>query len=173
MARPLSPAELLRLRVDPAASEAHSPLFGLPLLCVELGSAPPALAQQASDWAWLAEQPALVVGAAPSGIAPETRALADRVDVVAASEQELAEIRATCERAPLAALVLAQLLRGSLSRSIADGLVAESLAYSTLQAGPEFAAWCKSRSPKQREPDSEPALRVTRDRKSTRLNSSH
>ena len=162
MARPLSAVELLRLRADQAASEAHSPVLGAPLLCVELGSPPPALVQHASDWAWLAEQPALLVGVAHNGIAPEARALADAVDVVAESEQERAEIVATCARAPLAALVLAQLLRGRLSRSIAEGLVAESLAYSTLQAGPEFAVWCKTRSPRQHEPVSEPALRVTR-----------
>ena len=49
-------------------------------------------------------------------------------------------------RAPQASLVLVQLLRGSLARPLEDGLVAESLAYSTLQAGPEFAAWCARRT---------------------------
>ena len=158
----LSPAELLRLRSDPAASESHSPLFGAPLLCVDLAVEPPALAQEERAWAWLAELPAVLVGVARPGIAPGSRALASALDVVAESEDELAEIRATCERAPLAALVLAQLLRGSLARSVADGLVAESLAYSTLQAGPEFAAWCKGRSAKRRESDTGPALRVSR-----------
>jgi enoyl-CoA hydratase len=162
MARPLSPAELLQLRSDPAASESHSPLFGAPLLCVALASEPPALARDERAWAWLAELPAVLVGVVGRGLAPGARALASALDVVAESEDELAAILETCERAPLAALVLAQLLRGSLSRSIVEGLLAESLAYSTLQAGPEFAAWSKGRSAKQREPETEPALRITR-----------
>ena len=162
MARPLSPAELWQLRSDPAACESHSPLFGAPLLCVALAPPAPDLAQHEGAWAWLAELPALLVGVAGPGLAPGARALASALDVVAESEEDLAAILATCERAPLAALVLAQLLRGSLSRSVADGLLAESLAYSTLQAGPEFAAWCKGRNTKQREPETEPALRITR-----------
>jgi enoyl-CoA hydratase/carnithine racemase len=158
----LSPAELLRLRSDPAATESHSPLFGTPLLCVSLASEPPPVAASEDAWAWLAELPVVLVGLARPCSAPGARALASTLDVVAESEDELAAILATCERAPLAALVLAQLLRGALSRSVADGLVAESLAYSTLQAGPEFATWCKRRSVKSREPDTEPALRVLR-----------
>ena len=158
----LSPTELLRLRSDPAAGESHSPLFGASLLCIDLAVEPPAVVQPDPGWAWLAELPVVLVGMARSGIAPRGLALASALDVVAESDDDLAEIRATCERAPLAALVLAQLLRGSLARSSPDGLLAESLAYSTLQAGPEFAAWCKGRSAKHREPETEPALRVTR-----------
>jgi enoyl-CoA hydratase/carnithine racemase len=159
----LSAAELLRARSDPAASEAHSPLFGGQPLCVELGAEPPPAAQADHAWDWLAELPAVSVGVARSRVAPAARALAGALDVVAESEAELAAIVATCERAPLAALVVAQLLRRSRQRSVADGLLAESLAYSTLQAGPEFAAWCAGRSAKAREPLREPAVRVTRE----------
>jgi enoyl-CoA hydratase/carnithine racemase len=109
---------------------------------------------------------------ATAGVADGARALAAALDVVAASEDELAAILATARRAPLATLVLVQLLRGSLARSVADGLVAESLAYSTLQAGPEFAAWGAGRTPRVREPSREPAVLVTRagDRVELRLN---
>src|SRR5262245_8471875 len=162
MARPLPPAELLRLRADPAESESHATGLGAPPLLVELAHAPPPEARHGAAWTWLAEQPAVLVGVARAGVAPEARALAAALDVVAASDDELAEIVATCEGAPLAALVLAQLLRGSLARSVAEGLVAESLAYSTLQAGPEFAAWCGGRRAKPREPEAGPPLRVTR-----------
>jgi enoyl-CoA hydratase/carnithine racemase len=159
----LSAAELLRARSDPAASEAHSPLFGAQPLCVELGAEPPAAGAGEAAWDWLGELPAVSVGVARTGIAPGARVLAGALDVVAESEAELAAIVATCERAPLAALVLAQLLRRSRQRSVADGLLAESLAYSTLQAGPEFAAWCAGRSPRVREPVREPAVRVLRE----------
>ena len=43
--------------------------------------------------------------------------------------------------APIAATTLAVLLRTSERRGVAEGLVAESSAYSTLQGGPEFDAW--------------------------------
>jgi len=43
--------------------------------------------------------------------------------------------------APLAATTLVRLLRTTSRLHVLDGLVAESLAYSTLLAGPEFTAW--------------------------------
>ncbi|MGZ8795266.1 MAG: enoyl-CoA hydratase/isomerase family protein [Gaiellaceae bacterium] len=67
--------------------------------------------------------------------------LLDRFDVVATSEAEAAPVLATAARTPIAATALAQLLRLGERLGLHDGLVAESLAYSTLQAGPEFAAW--------------------------------
>ena len=48
-------------------------------------------------------------------------------------------------RGPVAAVSLAVLLRGGNTRTVEDGLAAESAVYSTLQAGPEFAAWRASR----------------------------
>jgi hypothetical protein len=99
---------------------------------------------------------------ATAGVAKGARALAAALDVVAASEDELAAILATARKAPLATLVLVQLLRGSLDRSVADGLLAESLAYSTLQAGPEFAAWGAGRTVRVREPSLEPAVLIER-----------
>ncbi|WP_084611698.1 enoyl-CoA hydratase/isomerase family protein [Tomitella biformata] len=52
-----------------------------------------------------------------------------------------AELVAGIDAAPVAAVTLAGLLQMSERLSVHDGLVAESLAYSTLQAGPEYAAW--------------------------------
>lgn len=72
-------------------------------------------------------------------------ALRDRFDVVAGSEAEAAPVLAAAARCPLAATVLAQLLRLGERLALSDALVAESLAYSTLQAGPEFAAWRSGR----------------------------
>ena len=53
----------------------------------------------------------------------------------------LAAVRAT----PLAAAALVQLLRHSETASVHEALVAESLTYSMLQAGPEFTAWLAKR----------------------------
>ncbi len=162
MAHVASARELLRCLADPFASEARSVLIGEPLVLVDLGVAPPAEGQSGPAWARLAELPAPTVGVATAGIASGAEALAEALDVIASSEDELAAIQATARRAPLATLVGVQLLRGSVARGIHEGLLAESLAYSTLQAGPEFAAWAATRVPRAREPSPQPAVRVTR-----------
>jgi enoyl-CoA hydratase/carnithine racemase len=118
-------------------------------------------------WGRLAELPAVSVGVAAGP--PRARALAEAVDVVAAGAGELEAIRATAARQPLASLVLVQLLRRSLAREVADGLLAESLAYSTLQAGPEFAAFREGRAERKRPPSAEPAVLVRREGDELRL----
>jgi len=82
--------------------------------------------------------PAVVVGvvSAPGSRRP------DWADVVVApGSPELAATLATVAANPLASVTLAVLLRGTDRRTVAQGLVAESMAYGLLQAGPEFAAW--------------------------------
>ncbi|MDQ1515769.1 MAG: hypothetical protein QOE80_1599, partial [Actinomycetota bacterium] len=66
------------------------------------------------------------------------------------------------EQTPLAATALALLLRGSENRSVEEGLVAESAAYSTLQAGPEFTRWRAAHAIRDRPVETEPAVRVER-----------
>jgi hypothetical protein len=51
------------------------------------------------------------------------------------------------QRHPAASVVLAQLLRMGMGLAPHAGLTAESLAYATLQSGPEFAAWLEARGP--------------------------
>lgn len=63
----------------------------------------------------------------------------------AGSAADLVAIAATVDAAPRAALTLAGLLELTARADVADGLTAESLAYSMLLAGPEFAAWRASR----------------------------
>jgi 1,4-dihydroxy-2-naphthoyl-CoA synthase len=159
----LSASELLRALHDPTALERRSLLFDEPLVLVELGEAPPPQAREAATLARLAELPAVSVGVATAGIAPGAEGLAAALDVVATYTAELDAIVDGVERQPLAALLLVQLLRRSLARDIGEGLLAESLAYSTLQAGPGFAAWRASRRPRKRESDVEPAVLATRD----------
>jgi 1,4-dihydroxy-2-naphthoyl-CoA synthase len=55
----------------------------------------------------------------------------------------------------------AWLLRAAPARSVSDGLVAESAAYSVLQSGPEFAAW-RSANPPRTERDDGRRVRVDR-----------
>ena len=159
----LTPSELQHALHDPAALERRSPLFGEPAGWVELGAEPPPEAQGARAWQRLVELPAVGVGIARSGVAPGAAALAEALDVVVRSEDEIEAIRGNVERSPLASLVLVQLLRRSLSGDIEGGLLAESLAYSTLQAGPEFGAWRAGRRERKRDEGAEPAVLARRE----------
>jgi enoyl-CoA hydratase/carnithine racemase len=61
----------------------------------------------------------------------------------------LVELRARCERWPQAAAVCADVLRAFDPKASAfAGVITESLAYSTLQSGSEFARWLSERGPK-------------------------
>jgi len=156
---------LARLR-DPGALETFSAVAGQPLLAVELdgdpGDAPVpvALAQLAAPTVALVRDPE----------APAARRFAGHFDVVVASESELGCVDAAVRAIPIASAVLAQLLRFGDPRTVEAGLIAESLAYSALQAGPEFRAWLAARpvSPAPRSA-SEAPLRVRREGASLHL----
>jgi hypothetical protein len=156
---------LARLR-DPGVLEAFSAVAGEPLFAVELdgdpggAAVPVALGQLAAPTVALVRDPD----------APAARCFAAHFDVVVASESELGCLAAAVRAAPIASAVLAQLLRFGDPRTIEAGLVAESLAYSALQAGPEFRAWLAARpvSPAPRS-ESEAPLRVRREGASLQL----
>jgi enoyl-CoA hydratase/carnithine racemase len=60
----------------------------------------------------------------------------------------LAELTGRCERWPQAAAVCDDVLRAvDVTAPAFAGLITESLAYSTLQSGPEFARWLAERGP--------------------------
>lgn len=140
------------------ATERWSVLGDEPLLAVDLR----APEDPGGDASRLAELPAVTVGRVEAEVAPALRPWADRVDVLASTDEELERVVAAVRANPLASLCLVQLLRHSEGRGIHDGLVAESLVYATLQGGPEFAAWRATR-PAATAPDEEPApLRTER-----------
>ena len=60
---------------------------------------------------------------------------------------------------PIAAVTAAQVLRGAEHRSVHDALLVESLAYATLQSGPEFAAWLETQGRRVRDND-DPRIQV-------------
>jgi len=151
------------------ALEAHSPLVGAPILVVDLaGDAP--MAEIAAAAAMLARVPCPTVGLALDAPSPAGARLAPVFDVLVESEDELAPVRASAERCPLAAATLVQILRHGRTLDLHERLVAESLAYSTLQAGPEFAAWLAARGgAPQREGGDRPAVRARREGARLRL----
>jgi enoyl-CoA hydratase/carnithine racemase len=85
-------------------------------------------------------------------------------DLVVESEDALRELTQKIRRNPLASLALVQLLRLNEGRSLHEGLVGESLVYSTLQSGPEFLEWLAARPTAKRRPAPEgPAVRAVRE----------
>ncbi len=170
-----SVAQAVERLQSPYAPETFSVLTGEPALLVSLeaaGSAPGEAGLERA-LATLAELPGASIALAagePSGAAAR---LGDRCDVCVSSEEELAAVLATVERTPLASLALVQLLRQGEQLDVHQGLIAESLVYSVLQSGPEFASWRASRAdpPPARE-HPEPAVLAARsgDRLSLTLN---
>ncbi|OBI93767.1 enoyl-CoA hydratase/isomerase family protein [Mycobacterium asiaticum] len=71
-----------------------------------------------------------------------------RVVTVDSVPETLAELTRRCEHWPQASAVCDDVLRGlDPDGGTLAGVVTESLAYSTLQAGPEFARWLSERGP--------------------------
>lgn len=147
-------AGLLRALQTPAAlrqlAEAVSPVGGPGLLLVELAARDP-LGHGVPDAIVRAFRtlPAVVAGVAPAAAVPGgalAGGLAGLCDLCV-PEAAADALAAAHARRPLAGLAFVQLLRGSLERSVEEGLLAESLVYSTLQAGPEFERWRTARRP--------------------------
>jgi len=136
-------AEALDSLASPYAIEEHSALVGGGAFVVDLdsGDGDPNAAQLATARATLARLACPTVALCRGRPSTAAAELLDRFDVVATSEADAVPVLATASRMPIAATALAQLLRLSERLGLHDGLVAESLVYSTLQAGPEFAAW--------------------------------
>jgi hypothetical protein len=157
-------ADVVERLQSPYALEELSPLGGRPILIVDCRGAPnvPAgpLAVAGARLVELACPSVAIVDGTPAASAAT---ILDEFDVVVTSERELAPILAVVARAPLAAATLVQLLRHNAGRGTHEGLLAESLAYSTLQAGPECAAWLAARPPAPpAEASREPAVLVER-----------
>lgn len=86
----------------------------------------------------------------------------ERVVGVEDVDVALARVEERVSACPTAASTLVGLLRLTTALPVAEGLVAESLAYSTLLAGPEFARWRASRPVKPVPADDTPAVRLER-----------
>lgn len=107
----------------------------------------------------LVSRPFVVVGATHGDVDPAWLELCD----VALAEEDpsLDRVEANLAARPIAGATLALLLRGAPQRSVEDGLVAESAAYSVLQSGPEFAAW-RVANPPRTDHDGGPRVRTAR-----------
>jgi enoyl-CoA hydratase/carnithine racemase len=164
----LSLTEALGRLASPDAPEAFSLLTGDAVLVVDLDTAPGSAATPSSEQVErartaLAQLPCPSIEIRARSLSRIAAELVGRFDVAIDDVGELAPLLASIERTPIAAMALVQLLRHSEQLSIHEGLIAESLMYSTLQSGPEFGAWLADRGePRVREPNPEPAVLVHR-----------
>jgi enoyl-CoA hydratase len=101
---------------------------------------------------WLHRQACPVIGMAGEGA---SHALAFACDAVVSNVDDAGDLLQNIEAAPLAAMVLVQLLRITEGLEISRALGVESLAYATLQSGAEFRRWlaqsARPAAPEQRE----------------------
>jgi hypothetical protein len=140
-------------------------LTGEPILVVALDSdagAPDAEAIAAAE-AGLTALPCPAVALDTDGSRSTATLLRAHFDVVVSSQEELEPILLAIRRTPLAAMALVQLLRQSAGLDVHQGLIAESLVYSTLQSGPEFGEWLSARpAPTVHGPSLEPPVLMRR-----------
>jgi Enoyl-CoA hydratase/isomerase len=124
----------------------------MPLVLVDLSTVPDVPAPAVAAFASL---PYVLVGV---GSEQRQGMLGRVLDVVTPDRRTVDIIEGTVASVPRAAVALALLLRGRDGRTIDEALVAESMTYSMLQAGPEFASWRSGRSDRPVPPDPEPAV---------------
>jgi enoyl-CoA hydratase/carnithine racemase len=115
---------------------------------------------------WLDRQACPVLGIAADGL---THPLACGCDTVVASVEDADELVSNIEAAPLAALVLVQLLRATEGLEVSRALTCESLAYATLQSGTEFRGWLAQAPRVPSGPAPEPGAPVLIEREGSHL----
>jgi hypothetical protein len=158
----ISSMELDRLSRQPFSAADYSPLTGQPLLLLDLLT---------TDILAGAPQYEQLSGIIPHlscpviAIAPTDshNAITNGVDVVVSSHQEAQTLAGNILQHPLTAMTLVQLLRHNEKSSLEDGLLAESLAYATLQGAGEFKNYLATRpEPPVPPANPEPAVLVER-----------
>jgi enoyl-CoA hydratase len=170
---PLGFAEALALLDSPFAGEAYTVLGAQPFLLVDLAdwdahaeaaTHAPSEALRAPLQQRIAELPCPALALAPKEPSDFATRMLAHFDLVAHDAGELAPVLESIRRWPLASLALVQLLRHNEALDIHQGLIAESLTYSTLQSGPEFHSWLAQRGPARSRAvaDAGPAVRVER-----------
>ena len=149
MERIFSPAAVDDLLAAPTARGDLSVLNGHAVLAVDCSAVPP----DPRTLAALRNLPVVTIGVGEWH---------EAFDVIVDDEGELPALSTAIAANPQASVTLAQLLRMGDTLSPLDALVAESLAYATLQSGAEFARWLAGRGARVRRPEAEPPVLVTR-----------
>ncbi|UYP18588.1 enoyl-CoA hydratase/isomerase family protein [Rhodococcus sp. Z13] len=165
---------------DLASGAAGEPLLGdgetlvRPLLVVDLDDADPALSARAAEEASLCDR--ILVGRATREVPAALAPLVDALDLTYAPagptrgiveaddpDASIAEFATAVAQRPQSALVARQVVRASETLAVPEAIDVESLGYSTLQGGPEFAAWLDERGPRPLPPPCENPVLIERD----------
>lgn len=131
-----SVSELIEISREPNWADAT----GEDLLSVDLRGAALPTDQATRLNAWLTRQAVPVIG-----LAAESCSLMEGLDLVVDTEDALARVTERIRTRPIASAVLVQTTRITSTLPTASALVAESLAYATLQGGIEFGEWLEGR----------------------------
>ena len=150
MIRLLSPSEYAAIAASPMLAEEAAVVSGNAYLAVDVSSDVPQLTARFAPVC-----PVIGVGQAAHQVG--------WVDVSVADDAQLGRVIEGIDAQPLAATTLVQVLRHNERCSIDDGLLAESLAYSTLQHGAGFLRWLDAREAAPRLADEPEPLLVTRE----------
>ncbi|MCB1631724.1 MAG: enoyl-CoA hydratase/isomerase family protein [Pseudomonadales bacterium] len=135
--------ELPSLLADPERRERFSPLTEQPFLLFDTtAGTPPA---DVGTLAALGELACPVIAIRPPGAPAHSTAVAALADVVVESARDAQTLIRNIRTHPRAAMVLVQVLRHTARATITDGLLAESLAFATLQGGAEYHAFLARR----------------------------
>lgn len=158
MNTPASTEDLLAWSYDPESGTRFSPMDSHSALVFDARETvdPEALANVQR---WLRG-----LGCPSIAISAQENPLTQSADVWVSSAAEAAELAEPIARTPIAATIAVQLLRQIEHATIEQGLLAESLAYSTLQAGPEYQRWLAAHrsTPQAAVTDSGPAILMER-----------
>lgn len=138
MDNPLPLDEIQALSRSPYSAGEYSALSGQPFLLFEAHSASLDAAEQTRIAEWLMQLACPVLGI---GSVDAKDPITQACDVVVAQPAEAEPLLANISANPMAASVLVQLLRGTAQLPLAAALTVESLAYATLQSGPEYQRW--------------------------------
>ena len=128
-------AQLQEMMMEPNWADVNP---GQPALAVHLPQKRQTTVETAQIENWISRQPIPVIGVVhESG----KSSLEDTVDLIVSDDDQLSAVVDKIIRNPQASAVLVQVVRTTISLPVAQALNVESLAYSTLQGGEEFARW--------------------------------
>lgn len=141
----ISAHELEKLYRQPASTGEYSPLNGHPMVLLDLLKVEnPATPQQLGALEKILPQlPCPLIAIAESG---DNNPLINAADVRLSSYKEAKTLIRNIQQHPLTAMTLVQLLRHNERSNLNDALLAESLAFATLQAGQEFKNYLTNRT---------------------------
>ena len=131
-------AELQAVMMEPNWAD-NNP--GSLALAVELPRQTLSKAQVSRVEHWIYHQPVPVIGILSEN---DHSDLSSCVDILVSNEDERTIVMEKISQNPQASAVLVQVVRSTLALSITGALSLESLAYSTLQGGEEFARWLQT-----------------------------